>query len=269
MSPPALSSPGRPWRGGSGRRSPAPCSADVSTEESAGRVKWSRNQPPSRPAVAVAQLSNSAPAPPTCSTTPAAWTALPAMRVLLPDLQRIAEAAGCDPDKLTDAALALYPRQRRLEPHRRPLSGVTHPQRPAVERGAVVGLAQDHGVGFASRGRLPPLPRRRLTGRFTVGEAPPPGSLNGGRCHAGEATPHLGGLGPGRARREGSAHPGGLDPGNVKMRGGGDPGRSSRYASHADERRGPVDRERDPHIRTRMTCLPSTKDAEYDLLTPA
>lgn len=34
---------------------------------------------------------------------------LPAMRVLVPDLQRIAEAAGCDPDKLTDAAQALYP----------------------------------------------------------------------------------------------------------------------------------------------------------------
>ena len=34
---------------------------------------------------------------------------LKAMRVLPPDLQRISEAAGCDPDKLTVAALALYP----------------------------------------------------------------------------------------------------------------------------------------------------------------
>lgn len=34
---------------------------------------------------------------------------LPAMRLLQTDLTRIAEAAGCDPEKLADAALALYP----------------------------------------------------------------------------------------------------------------------------------------------------------------
>jgi hypothetical protein len=34
---------------------------------------------------------------------------LPAMRLLLTDLRRIAEAAGCDPEKLADATLALYP----------------------------------------------------------------------------------------------------------------------------------------------------------------
>jgi hypothetical protein len=34
---------------------------------------------------------------------------LPAMRVLQTDLKRIAEAAGCDPEALVDAALALYP----------------------------------------------------------------------------------------------------------------------------------------------------------------
>jgi hypothetical protein len=34
---------------------------------------------------------------------------LPAMRLMLTDLRKIAEAAGCDPEKLADAALALYP----------------------------------------------------------------------------------------------------------------------------------------------------------------
>ena len=34
---------------------------------------------------------------------------LPAMRVLLSDLRKIAQAAGCDPDALADAAIALYP----------------------------------------------------------------------------------------------------------------------------------------------------------------
>jgi hypothetical protein len=34
---------------------------------------------------------------------------LPAMRVLQTDLERIALAAGCDPERLVDAALALYP----------------------------------------------------------------------------------------------------------------------------------------------------------------
>jgi hypothetical protein len=34
---------------------------------------------------------------------------LPAMRLLLTDLRKIAEAAGCDPERLADAALALYP----------------------------------------------------------------------------------------------------------------------------------------------------------------
>jgi hypothetical protein len=33
---------------------------------------------------------------------------LPAMTLLLTDLRAIAEAAGCDPEKLADAALALY-----------------------------------------------------------------------------------------------------------------------------------------------------------------
>jgi hypothetical protein len=31
------------------------------------------------------------------------------MRLLLTDLRRIAAAAGCDPESLADAALALYP----------------------------------------------------------------------------------------------------------------------------------------------------------------
>jgi hypothetical protein len=31
------------------------------------------------------------------------------MRLLLTDMRRIAEAAGCDPERLADAALALYP----------------------------------------------------------------------------------------------------------------------------------------------------------------
>jgi hypothetical protein len=34
---------------------------------------------------------------------------LPAMRLLLTDLRRIAAAAGCDAEKLAYAALALYP----------------------------------------------------------------------------------------------------------------------------------------------------------------
>lgn len=34
---------------------------------------------------------------------------LPAMRILMTDLKRIAEAAGCDPEKLAGAALTLYP----------------------------------------------------------------------------------------------------------------------------------------------------------------
>ena len=38
---------------------------------------------------------------------------LPAMPILMTDLKRIAETAGCDPEKLADAALALYPRHRR------------------------------------------------------------------------------------------------------------------------------------------------------------
>lgn len=36
---------------------------------------------------------------------------LPVMRILMTDLKRIAEAAGCDPEKLAEAALALYPGQ--------------------------------------------------------------------------------------------------------------------------------------------------------------
>jgi hypothetical protein len=31
------------------------------------------------------------------------------MRLMLTDLRKIAEAADCDPEKLADAALALYP----------------------------------------------------------------------------------------------------------------------------------------------------------------
>jgi hypothetical protein len=34
---------------------------------------------------------------------------LPAMRLLLTDLRKIAAAAGCDPERLADAALALHP----------------------------------------------------------------------------------------------------------------------------------------------------------------
>ena len=34
---------------------------------------------------------------------------LPAMRLMLTDLKRIADAAGCDPERLADSALALYP----------------------------------------------------------------------------------------------------------------------------------------------------------------